>query len=222
MSVPALETGVANSSTSFASQPNVLGKDDFLTLLVTQLQHQDPLNPMESTEFTAQLAQFSSLEQLNNVNENLQYLQLYQASLNNSQAVSFIGKNVDAVCNTILVDSGASEMVHLELFEDAKAVYVSIYDSYGELVRSLEAGPLNAGEQSVNWDVADSEGNSVPDGKYTFEIMAVDINDESVDVLPLVSEKVSGVTFNDGVTYLRAGGHEISIGDVLRISEPEN
>ncbi len=211
-----------NTNGSSASQPNVLGKDDFLKLLVTQLQYQDPLSPMESTAFTAQLAQFSSLEQLNNVNENLQYLQLYQASLNNSQAVSFIGKTVDAVGNTILVDSGVSDMVHFELSDDANEVYVSLYDSFGELVRTLEAGSLSAGDQTIDWDATDSEGNSLPDGKYAFEIMAVDINDELVDVLSFVSGRVSGVTFNNGQTYLRSGGHEISIGDVLRISEPEN
>ena len=67
--------GISDNSLS-ASQPNILGKDDFLTLLVTQLQHQDPLNPQDSTEFTAQLAQFSSLEQLGNVNDKLEYLKL--------------------------------------------------------------------------------------------------------------------------------------------------
>ena len=66
---------IDSTITDTANQPtapdNILGKNDFLHLLVTQLQHQDPLNPAESTEFTAQLAQFSSLEQLNNINDNL-------------------------------------------------------------------------------------------------------------------------------------------------------
>ena len=86
---------VSTGSTELAaSKAPVLGKDDFLHLLITQLQNQDPLNPTDHTEFTAQLAQFSSLEQLNNVNDNLEALQNYQASTNNSQAVSLLGKEI--------------------------------------------------------------------------------------------------------------------------------
>ena len=83
--------GTAAASTAAAAS-KTMGKEAFLKLLITQLQYQDPMNPADSTEFTAQLAQFSSLEQLSNVNENLNTLKLYQASMNNSQAVSFIGK----------------------------------------------------------------------------------------------------------------------------------
>ena len=94
-------TNEINSSASSGAllsttQSNVMGKDDFLNLLITQLQNQDPLNPTDSTEFTAQLAQFSSLEQLGNVNENLTELKHFQASINNSQAVALIGKAITA------------------------------------------------------------------------------------------------------------------------------
>ena len=78
MPVTELENITSTTSSISGQADNVLGKDDFLSLLITQLQYQDPLNPLDSTEFTAQLAQFSSLEQLNNVNTNLGYLQLYQ------------------------------------------------------------------------------------------------------------------------------------------------
>ena len=73
---------------------NTLGKDEFLKLFTYQLQHQDPLKPLESTEFTAQLAQFTSLEQLYNMNENFQQLLSFQNSLNNGIATNLIGKRV--------------------------------------------------------------------------------------------------------------------------------
>ena len=96
MTISAVDASTSQNMELTAMTSKVMDKDDFLNLLITQLQNQDPLNPTDSTEFTAQLAQFSSLEQLNNVNQNLQTLQLYQASINNAQTVSFIGKEVTA------------------------------------------------------------------------------------------------------------------------------
>jgi flagellar basal-body rod modification protein FlgD len=86
----------------------VMGKDDFLTLLVAQLQHQDPLNPAESTEFTAQLAQFSSLEQLENIDATLSGFEVYQATLNNIQSSGFIGKTVTATGSMFGVNGGSA------------------------------------------------------------------------------------------------------------------
>jgi flagellar basal-body rod modification protein FlgD len=79
---------------SISGADNLLGKDDFLRLFVTQMKYQNPLNPMDNTEFTAQLAQFSSLEQLTNINSQLTDLLSYQNSLHNTLTASFIGKNV--------------------------------------------------------------------------------------------------------------------------------
>lgn len=76
---------------------NIVSKDEFLKLFTTQLQYQDPLKPMDSTEFTAQLAQFSSLEQLFNLNKNMEQSISYQQSLNNGVAVSLIGKTVKTI-----------------------------------------------------------------------------------------------------------------------------
>jgi flagellar basal-body rod modification protein FlgD len=101
MSIGGLESVQPSTLTASAQKTDILGKDDFLRLLVAQLKAQDPLNPMENTEFTAQLAQFSSLEQLSNVNENLKSLISYQTSTDNSQAVGFIGKTVNANGNLV-------------------------------------------------------------------------------------------------------------------------
>jgi len=119
MSIIGLEPVTVDSSTFQTSEDNTLGKDDFLNLLITQLQNQDPLSPMDSTEFSAQLAQFSSLEQLSNVNENLETLLLYQGSLNNSQAVSFIGKTITASGDSVLITDGIPDNIHFELAGDA-------------------------------------------------------------------------------------------------------
>ena len=101
-----LDSNTSVGTETSALPSKVLDKDAFLELLITQLQNQDPLNPTDSVEFTAQLAQFSSLEQLNNVNDNLEQLQNFQASINNSQAVALIGKDITANGNFLQLTNG--------------------------------------------------------------------------------------------------------------------
>jgi len=218
MSVTGLENVSSGVNTTSSSGINILGKDDFLNLLITQLQHQDPLSPMESAEFTSQLAQFSSLEQMSNVNKNLEVLQLYQASINNSQAVDFIGKTIKALGNSIGVSDGVADQVHFELAENASDTIIHIYDSDKKLVKTIQAGGLNAGEQSVEWDATDNDGNKVPDGSYTFEVVATDTGGNPVSAKTLITATVSGVSFKNGTTYLMAGNQEIPIGSVFSVS----
>jgi len=147
----------ADRAMQSAAGPKAMGKDDFLNLLITQLQNQDPLNPADSTEFTAQLAQFSSLEQLGNVNDNLMELKNFQAATNNSQAVSLIGKTITAEGNFIqLSAAGASAECNFELEEDADQVAVSIYDNTGEFVADFEHQHMDAGQHSLFWDGIDN------------------------------------------------------------------
>ena len=94
MTVTSVSDVYSQASTTTSTNATVMGKDDFLSLLVAQLQNQDPLNPSDSTEFTAQLAQFSSLEQLQNINDTLAGFEVYQSTLNNIQSSNFIGKTV--------------------------------------------------------------------------------------------------------------------------------
>lgn len=197
----------------------VLDKDDFMNLLITQLQNQDPLNPTDSTEFTAQLAQFSSLEQLSNVNQNIQTLHRYQASINNAQTVSFIGKEVTAEGNSLQRTNAQPVACNFELTSNAKVVVVNIYDAAGEFVKAFESQDITAGHQKLIWDGTDNNGNNVPDGAYTFEAMAMDAEGEPVDVRKLMSATVSGVTFVDNQTFLVAGDRQIALGDVVHVRE---
>lgn len=199
-------------------QSNVLGKDDFLTLLVTQLRHQDPLNPTDSTELTAQLAQFSSLEQLENINGNLEYLQLFQSSINNSQAVSFIGKDIDAVGNSLQVKDGVADDLNFELATNVDAVFINIYDSSGSMVKTIEKSSLSSGRQSFKWDCTDSAGDTIDDGSYTFEALAVDADGGTANIRTFTSGKVTSVNFKNGAAYLVVGNLEIPVGDIIRVS----
>jgi len=210
---------IGSSRTEGGTDIQILGKEDFLTLLITQLQHQDPLNPTDSVEFTAQLAQFSSLEQLGNVNDNLEKLELYQASINNSQAVAFIGKEIVAGGNTLTVAGGQPVACQFELSADAAAVSVSVYDDSGGFVRSLDGRSMAAGRQSVLWDARDQNGNPVADGAYRFEIMAEDGEGEQLQTRSFANGVVSGVSFADNVTYLICDGRKIPVSDVVQVNQ---
>lgn len=208
------------SQTNAAAKKDVMGKNEFMTLLVAQLQNQDPLNPMDSTGFTAQLAQFSSLEQLQNVNSNLSDLSATQAALNNVQAASFIGKTVSAAGSQFEVSNGHIDPIRFNLEADAEVVKIGIYDAAGNHLRTLEGGAMVAGEQTVAWDGVDLDGNSAQEGIYSFEVLAVDADDQIVDTTTYTNGKVTGVNYKNGTPYLLANQIEIPLSSVISVAEP--
>jgi flagellar basal-body rod modification protein FlgD len=221
MTINALEPVVpSRAQTDTAGSSGTLDKDDFLNLLVTQLQNQDPLEPLDSTEFTAQLAQFSSLEQLTNINENLETLETSQSSINNSQAVGFIGKTVTVAGNSISME-GDSEEIRFELAENAERVLVGIYDSSGNLVREMSASSLAAGQHVLEWDGRDSQSNQVANGTYTFEVLAVDADNLTVEANTYTEGIVTGITYTSQGTYLVAGDRSFPLANVVEVGTSE-
>lgn len=208
----------ASKPTSSAEE-TVLGKDDFLTLLVSQLQNQDPLNPSDSTEFTAQLAQFSSLEQLQNVNDTLANFEVYQSTLNNIQSSGFIGKTVTASGESLSVTNSVADPISVELDANCHTAYIQIYDAYGNFVNDIEAGSLEAGMHSISWDGTDENGLTAGDGSYTYSVMAVDGDGNSVSTTSYITGKVTGVDYKTGETKLLIGDQEISISSLIRVEE---
>ncbi len=193
-------------------------RDQFLTMLMAQIQHQDPLNPMETAEFTSQLAQLSTVEQLQSVNRNLGFEQLYLASINNSQALGFIGKEVMASGDTIDWDGETSPGLNYMLNSNASNVVVNVLDNNGTVVRTIHAGEQEEGKQSITWDGAYSSGEPAPAGTYTFKVIASDSDGSQVDAVTMLSGKVDGIAFEDGVTYVTVRGLKIPIGDIIEIN----
>ena len=211
-----------NAAQSSTARTTELGKDAFLHLLITQLQNQDPLNPTDAVEFTAQLAQFTSLEQLNNVNSNLEKLQNYQASINNSQAVWMIGKEISANGNSIKFADGEPVGCNFSLDKNADVVVANIYDRTGQFVKSFESRNLDAGQHELFWDGTNSDGNQVAYGSYTFEIMAADANGAKINATTFFSGIVNKLTFENNTTYLISGDNKFVLGDVIQVSAPNS
>jgi flagellar basal-body rod modification protein FlgD len=196
-----------------------MGKDDFLQLLVTQLQNQDPLSPMDSTGFTAQLAQFSSLEELQNINETLSRVGNSQTILTNSQAVDYIGKQIQAVGDKLHLNEDEPTPVEFNLHQDAAGVYVKIYNQYGEFVQDIDAGPMSAGQQRLEWNGLDYQDQQAPAGTYRYEVMAVDAEGNTSSVTSFTTGTVSGVYYKNGLAYLLTSDQEIPLGDVVQVYE---
>jgi flagellar basal-body rod modification protein FlgD len=188
-------------------------------MLIAQLQHQDPLNPADGTEFTAQLAQFSSLEQLSNINDSLKSMEQFQASLTHSQAVSYIGKEITTLGNGLQLKDGQAATCRFDLETNAAMTAISVYDATGGFVNSFETGPLGAGRQNAIWNGMDLNGNPMPPGVYRFEIQAVDASKQSVTVTPLMSAVATGVSFEDKTAYLITEFQTVAIDDVIDVSE---
>jgi flagellar basal-body rod modification protein FlgD len=206
-------------SSSTESQEG-LGKSEFLTLLLTQLKNQDPLNPLESTEFTAQLAQFNSLEQLFSVNENLSDIQEMLYSQERENLLGLIGKTIKADDNTILIKDGDILPGSYSL-EEAAEVSIAIYDSNGFEVRTLSPGTLDAGEYDLSWDGRDESGQIVEDGLYTFEVTARDEAGNYVTAHTYFTGEVTGVTYEYYTPYLMIGEKLVSADNtIIEVSNP--
>ena len=210
-------TGV-NSGTTVASAASsqVLTQDDFLQMLIAQLQNQDPLNPLSGTDFAAQLAQFSSLDQLTKINTQLSSLASTLSSTNNSQVVSLIGDEVVANGNSITV-SGASTTLAYNLSQNAQQGTIQIYDSNGTLVNTLTFGQQQSGNNTVNWNTS-----NVNSGTYTFKVSAVDSSGNAVSATTMMTGTVTGVTFQNGVPYLSVNGQNVALTDVQYITMSGN
>jgi flagellar basal-body rod modification protein FlgD len=197
-----------------------LGKDAFLTLLLTQLQNQDPFNPMEDTEMTAQLAQYSQLEQLANLNTNVTTMSTYIQAQNQFQTLSLIGKDVKAQSNLLSVTGGKQDFAAgMELSEVAN-IQCYIVDENGNQIRMYDWGLTEAGVYDLNWDGKDSNGATVPDGVYQFQVTGTNAAGEVLEsgIYPIISGKVSSVSFDEyGQPIIHLGNAQMALTQVMEI-----
>jgi len=199
-----------------------LNKDDFLNLLVTQLRYQNPLEPLQDSDFVAQLAQFSSLEQLENINTSVGYSSeldyILSQTIANTMATTIIGKEVVAEGDTIYHAYDTSDHVHFSLASEAKSVEIQIVSENGSVVRTLTGEDLEAGLNSLTWDGKDDAGTKVPGGEYTFTVTAKDSAGNDVAVETRVVGVIDSVRYENGQGYLMIGNQKISMSDIIQIN----
>ncbi len=195
----------ATDTTLLSTQANKsLDLDAFLKMFTTQLEHQDPLNPMESYELAAQLAQFSTVEQLMKANTYLKEGAAYLSSINNLEVIGLINKSVKGYTDLITVQDGIPVDLNFTLSERG-LVTIYIYDESGRLVQSIDKGQLDAGTYPVGWDGCNMLGNKVSDGNYHIEIKVVNVKGQQQTIYPDAEGTVESVKFINGLPYLVLG-----------------
>jgi len=195
-----------------------IGQDAFLTLLLAQLAHQDPMSPMDSMEFTAQLSQFSQLEQMVGLNEKLESLLLYQSSLNSWQALGMIGREVDALGDWVELNAGVPGKIGYRLEEDCSRVTVQIFDHNGRVVRTLDQGAMEKGEHLIQWDGKGDGGATLPDGRYTVRVTAGE-EERAGTIASFVRAVITGVSFEGGIPLLLMGNEKVPFASVMNVRD---
>jgi len=221
-----LISGISDSAANNAAPSTVtptgsaeLGKDQFLQILVAQLQNQDPTQPQDSSQFVAELAQFSALESQQNAVSDLNALMVGQATANSTAATSFIGKQIDFSGGTVNWDGTTGVAATVNLPSAADKLTVAVADANGNVVRTLQLGSESAGNVQVTWDGRDDSGTPVASGSYTLQPAAFDASGSAVSVNLSTTGVVTGVQFQGGVPYLQVGSSLVQMSNVTSINE---
>ena len=188
----------------------------FLTLLMTQLKNQDPLNPTDANQMTAQLSQISTVSGIEKLNASMDKLLASYSSTQNMQAAAMIGKTVLTAGNTL--ELGAEGAVGgISLDAAAERVTVTIKDASGKVVQTQELGKQAAGVVNFVWDGKSDAEAALPAGNYTFAVDASNGSDP-VKATALAAGMVNALTLaTDGVSLQLANNKSVAYSDILQI-----
>jgi flagellar basal-body rod modification protein FlgD len=215
----------SNGNAKATGSQQSLGKDDFLQLLVTKLQNQDPMNPSNDESFVAELAQFSSLEQMNNIADGIttanKYSYLSMQSINNSMASSLIGKEVQATYSDIYVKQGDTPTLAFTSDQAAQSVTFTITDSSGTVVDKFTRDGVSSGINTFKWDGTDSKGNTVGTGYYTVSATCTTASGTTFKPPLTITGTVDSVLYKDNSAFVKIGSMEIALGDIKEIGSPK-
>jgi flagellar basal-body rod modification protein FlgD len=207
----------AATGTSATQGNDQLGQSDFLRLFVTQLQNQDPLNPMDSSQFASQLAQFSSLEQLVQINQHLASQTSSTGASSQFDAVSFLGRQVSASGDGIAVTGGNATTVDYTLGASGGVTGV-ILDANGNQVASLDLGEQAAGDHTLDLSKI-SNPPHLPDGSYTVQLSEQSGTADPVAVATRISGVVTGVDLSSSDPVLLIGDLKVPLSKVTLVKE---
>ncbi|EDP1859541.1 flagellar basal body rod modification protein [Campylobacter jejuni] len=221
----------SSSSSGLVSNPNAtLDKDAFLKLLLIELQHQDPTDPMDSDKMLTQTSQLSALEMQQNTNTTMQKMVETMQLLSNSfstsmstSAIGAIGKMATVSDNKIKL-TGADELIALKMYlpedSDENGVTLEIYDSNNKLVFSekSDAKSISQGLFTMEWPGRNNDGVYAGDGEYTVKMVYNNKNGEKITA-NYGTYPIEGVVFKDGVAYAKMAGQEVPFDAIQEITD---
>ncbi len=201
-----------------------LGKEDFLKLLLTQLQNQDPFKPLENQDMIAQLAQFSTLElqqrMADGFDSSAESDYLLGQLLNNTMATTMIGKGVRVAADSFRFAGSNVEEIGYQLDGNATDVSLTIYDSNNLPVRTVAGLDGGEGYHKWEWDGRNDAGKSVNPGTYTFQVTASNGADNEIGASEMLIGTVRGIRYVNGNAMVLLGDSEVGMGNVQEVFEP--
>jgi flagellar basal-body rod modification protein FlgD len=219
MEVSAIEQTPAGATAQAASSKLAENFDTFLTLLVAQLQNQDPLEPTDTKDFVQQLVQFSEVEQQIDTNASLERMLEFQTTGQAAAAINYIGSTIEALGNVVPLQNGKAEFSYA-LPEQASGTLVVLSNSSGDVVHSAP-GNTEIGKHNFVWDGLDAKGNLLPEGNYTITVTARDADNELIEVPTSVFGRVTGVESTSDGALISMGAVHIPLSDILSVKETE-
>ncbi|MCK9293563.1 MAG: flagellar hook assembly protein FlgD [Desulfobulbaceae bacterium] len=204
MTVSALDSSLLYQEPSLYTTvgDSTLDSEDFMNLLITQLQNQDPLEPLDTYEMASQMAQFSNMQATQEMAGNIEKLLEYQVSQNNVQLISLLGSEVTASSNVVAVSDGQPGTGEFTLASAVATCQVDISDSSGNVIKSLDLGSLEAGTYTLEWDGTNSGGNTVEDGLYLFAVNGTTADGTEAEVEYQTTGTVTGLDYQSGTAVL--------------------
>ncbi len=196
-----------------------LGREVFLQLLVTQLESQDPTNPVENEDFIAQLAQFSSLEQTTNINDNLKSLIGQSDQQSKLDLVNLIGREVSAQGNIIPLKETGDQTLAYVLDEAVRTLDIGVFDKNGTLVKKFsQLGSQKEGSHQIRWNGENNEGDRVEAGVYSSIPKAFDANGTEVVATTYMRDVVKSVMVSEDKPLITLGsGKTLLSDDILSV-----
>lgn len=222
--VSGASTGNYNTSSQTQSTSDTVSRDEFLQLLTYQLKAQNPLKPYNNQEFATQLAQFSQLEQLTDIKSLLEEQattnSILTETMANSALPGMLGKNAKAYTNQFKLAGEETTKIGFDLPYDAISGKVSIFNENGDKIKTidLEAKNLQNGEHTITWDNTTNDGETAPNGTYSFEVELTDANGSNYSADTFVNGKIQAVRFKSEGTLLVINGMEITLNNIADIS----
>lgn len=197
---------------------NELGADEFMKLMLTQMQNQDPLSPMENGEFLAQIAQFSTVSGVKELNSSFSDLSAAMQSNQALQASSMVGRTVLVPSDKAMHVSGADVNGMVFLPASTTNLRVGIYDAAGQLVRTINLGQQAGGDIGFSWDGKTESGADAPAGTYTIKAEAF-LGEENSALESFVYDEVQSVDlgYGKGLRLNLAGLGATNFSDVIQV-----
>lgn len=192
-----------------------ISKIDFMTLLVAQIQNQDPMSPMDNAEFTGQITQFTMLEQLESVNDKLDENMLMSVSLNNTALLALVGKDATVEGNSVTIEDGQVSRSALACDGPGRAE-ITVRDEDGNVVDTFTR-VVKQGLNEIQWDGLLEDAGLAEDGTYTLDI---EVTNSGIDVnsITLMVGQVEGLRYDNNVGIVTVNGEEFYVSEIYQIS----